>query len=60
MLWRIFYVIIALCAALNATMDIRQWWTGGEASGWTWAFAILFSIGVFLDCVRNAIDPEKR
>ena len=49
----IFYAFAAMAAAANGIADGVRWFSGDMPSPFTWIFAIMFSIDVFIDCLSN-------
>lgn len=56
---KVFHGFVAFCAASNFIGDAWNWWHGEPATWWVWFACLLFSVGVFFDCLER-LTRDKR
>lgn len=56
---KIFAGVTLLCCILNGVTDALHWYSGDAATGWTWFFAVSFSVSVALDCLRDLFPGAR-
>ena len=50
---KLWWISLLIAALFNGISDGWIWWSGGQADFWTWTFAIMFSVMVARDALKN-------